>query len=175
MTEKHEYSAAVRRKGLENTGVTEDVAKKMYNTPERRTLALVEVEHKRQVNDVDTGRTIELVITAFEPSQDENLDAHIRQLMRTMHQNRVLQADDTQLTIENAGDLEPKVEDVIAAQRAHQAGQPHLFDPADEGDDCTVCGEVLEHQLHLVVDDPAVEPDEDPADDSAEDPEPIPA
>ena len=140
----------------------------MYQTIERRTLAIVEVEHKRQINDADTGRSVELVITAFEPSQDQALDDHLRQLMRTLHQNRVLNSDEQQLAIDTQDDLEPKVEDVIAAQRAHQAAQPHVFDPADGSDECTLCGEELEHELHVVTAAPEQEADED----GSADPEP---
>jgi predicted ATP-dependent Lon-type protease len=158
MTEKHDYTASVRRKGLENTGVTPDIAKTMYNTQGRSTLAIVELAHKRQINDDDTGRSVELVITSLEPSQNPELDDHLRQLMRTLHQNRVLHSEDQALDIEIAGDIEPSVDAVIAAQRAHAAGEPHVFDPGEDGsDDCVVCGEDLEHDLHKLAAD-----DEDP-------------
>lgn len=158
MTEKHEYVAAIRRKGLENTGVTADVAKKMYNTLERKTLAIVEVEHKRQINDADTGRGVELVIIAFEPSQDDALDDHLRQLMRTLHQNRVLHSEGQQLTIDTSDDVEPSVADVVAAQKAHEANVPHPYDPGEDsepGDDaCVLCGEEIDHELHAVATEP---------------------
>jgi hypothetical protein len=166
MTEKNTYTASVRRKGLEHTGVTEDVAKSMYHSLEKRTLFIGEVEHKRQSNDADTGRNVELVITTFEPSQDPALDDHLRQLLRTLHQNRVLHSEDQALDIEVNGDLEPSVDAVIAAQRAHEATQPHIFDPAEDGDACTICGEDLEHQLHDLdhVDDEPADQGPEPVD-----------
>lgn len=165
MTEKHEYAASVRRKGLENTGVTEDIAKKMYGTQGRTTLAIVELRHKRQINDDDTGRSVELVIEALEPSQDPTLDEHLRQLMRTMHQNRVLTADDQQLQIDTAGDVEPSVEKVIAAREAAEAAdRPHPY-VGDPNGDCDICdapkGNPIHAELEDLVDEPA-EPAEDP-------------
>lgn len=168
MTEKHDYAASVRRKGLENTGVTEDIAKKMYATQGRTTLAIVELRHKRQINDDDTGRSVELVIEALEPSQDPTLDDHLRQLMRTMHQNRVLTADDQQLAIETAGDVEPSVEKVIAAREAADAAdRPHEF--LDDGTgDCELCEGPKGNPIHAELEDVP-----EPADEPAEDPVPV--
>lgn len=133
MTEKQEYTASVRRKGLENTGVTPDIAKKMYGTQGRTTVAIVELRHKRQINDDDTGRSVELVIEALEPSQDDKLDEHLRQLMRTMHQGRVLNSEDGQLAIDTQDDLEPSVEKIIAARQADT--DPYTYVHAKGGRD----------------------------------------
>lgn len=138
MTEKNEYAAKIRSKGLDNTGVTEDVAKDMFNTLGRSTLAIVELEHKRKIDDDDTGRTVELVVRLIEPSTSETLDAHLRELMRTMHQNRVLTAEDQQLQIETMDDLEPTVEGVIAAGQVHiSETDDELPNPDDEADETT--------------------------------------
>lgn len=126
MTEKHDYTATIRGKGLEGTGVTEDIAKSMYHTKGRSTLAVVELVHKRQIDDEDTGRKVELAIRLVEPSTSADLDTHLRELMNTMHQNRVLQSRDDQLTIDTTDDLEPTVEQVIAA------GQQHVAETDDE-------------------------------------------
>lgn len=160
MTEKHDYTASVRRKGLENTGVTQDIAKKMFNTQGRSTLAIVELRHKRKIDDDDTGRGVELVIEALEPSQETSLDDHLRQLMRTMHQNRVLHSEDQALDIQVEGDLEPSVDAVIAAQKAHAAGEPHIFEPgeADEDGGTCWCGEGFEADVHAPVGATELEP-----------------
>lgn len=136
MTEKHDYTAAVRGKGLENTGVTEDIARTMYSTLGRRTIAVVELKHVRQINDDKTGRKVELSIEALEPSTSPELDDHLRQVMRTLHQNRALKADGEQLAIDTADDLEPTVEGVIAAGEQHiaETDEP-LPDTIDDQDD----------------------------------------
>lgn len=132
MTEKNEYTAKVRAKGLDNTGVTEDIAKAMFNTLGHTTLAIVEFEHKRKIDD-DTGRQVELVMKMVEPSTSPTLDAHLRELTRTMHQNRVLTDEDAQLQIDTMDDLEPTVEGVIAAGQAHVAHtDDELPDPHEE-------------------------------------------
>jgi hypothetical protein len=164
MTEKNEYAASIRSKGCDNTGITEEIAKKMYNTLERGTYAIVRLKHVRQINDTTAGRKVELVIEEIEPSQDPTLDEHLQQLMRTIHQNRVLHSDGQQLTIDGPDDLEPSVEQVI---KARQGSTPHVFDPSEDGDDCIVCGEDLDHQLHALLDDPdgdgaAVEHEDEP-------------
>lgn len=158
MTEKHDYTAAIRGKGCDNTGITQDLARSMYSTLERSTYAIVRLKHARQINDTATGRKVELAIEEVEPSISEDLDAHLRQLMRTMHQNRVLNSDSQQLSIDTQGDLEPSVSDVIAAQRAHEANAPHPYDPGEDsepGDDaCVLCGEEIDHELHAVATEP---------------------
>lgn len=121
MTEKHDYAATIRGKGLDGTGVTEDIAKAMYHSKGSRTLAIVELVHKRQVDDEDTGRKVELAISLLEPSTSAELDDHLRELTRTLHQNRVLKSKDDQLQIDTLDDLEPTVDGVIAAGKQHIA------------------------------------------------------
>jgi hypothetical protein len=121
MTDKNDYTAKVRTKGLDNTGVTEDIAKSMYHSPGRRTMAVVELKHARQINDDETGRKVELTIEQIYPAQDDILDEHLRQLMKTVKQNQVLKSDGDQLAIDVRSDLEPTVEQVVAAGRHHEA------------------------------------------------------
>lgn len=135
MTEKNAYNAKVRGKGLENTGVTEDLAKTMYGTLGRSTMAIVRLVHKRQINDDDTGRTVELVIDLLEPSTSTDLDEHLRELTRTLHQNRALKADDQQLEINTLDDVEPTVEQVIAAGAQHIAETDDELPDSDEDDE----------------------------------------
>lgn len=126
MTEKHDYTATIRGKGLDGTGVTEDIAKSMYHTKGKRTLAIVELVHKRQVDDEDTGRKVELAISLLEPSTSPELDDHLRELTKTMHQNRVLKSTDDQLQIDTLDAVEPTVEQVI------EAGKQHIAETDDE-------------------------------------------
>lgn len=160
MTEQLDYVAKIRAKGCANTGITEDIARELHQRPGRRIMAVVELKVEERHEKAEGQHRVDLIIEQVEPAIEDNLDEHLRQLLRTKHQNRVLESQDQALDIELQEDLEPSVEDVIAAQRAHQAGQPHVFDPADNGDDCIVCGEDLEHDLHLTVPEPDVEPDE---------------
>lgn len=130
-----DYTAKIRAKGLDATGVTEELAQQMYNTLGKSTLAIVELKHSRQIHDADGDRAVELVLTLVEPSTNPDLDAHLRELTRTMHQNRVLQSRDDQLQIETGEDLEPKVEDVIRAGQHHIAQtDDELPEPGDESD-----------------------------------------
>jgi len=135
MTEKHDYTATIRGKGLDGTGVTEDIAKTMYHTKGKRTLAIVELVHKRQVDDEDTGRKVELAISLLEPSTSPELDDYLRNLTKTMHQNRVLKSQDEQLQIDTLDDVEPTVEQVIAAGQQHIAQTDDELPNPDEQDD----------------------------------------
>jgi hypothetical protein len=136
MPDPHDYTAAINRKGCDNTGITEDLVREMYGTLGRRTLAIVELKHHGRGETDDNGRTVQLQIAQIEPSRDANLDDHLRELMRTMHQNRALHADDQQLQIDNLDDVEPTVERVIAAGQEHIAQTDQPFDEEDpDGDD----------------------------------------
>ncbi len=127
-----DYTAKIRAKGLDSTGVTEEIAQAMYNSPGRFTMAIVELKHVRQIHDADGDRQVELIINQIEPSTSPDLDAHLRNLTRTMHQNRALHSVDQQLQIETSDDLEPTIEQVIAAGEQHVAEtDDQLPDPDD--------------------------------------------
>lgn len=174
MTQSMDYTATVKTKRCKNTGMTEEIIRRLHGQPGARVMAVIELCVDDAHNKHDAPNHVDFTIEQLVPFPDDRGDQHLRQLTKSAHQERILHSDDEQLAIDTQDDLEPSVEDVIEAQRAHQANQPHVFDPAEDGDDCVVCREDFDHQLHVTVPEPAVEPDEEPADDPAADQEPVP-
>jgi hypothetical protein len=167
-------TAKIRAKGLEATGVTEEIAGQMFSHVGRHYMAIVELEVVEPHGPNTEGkRRVDLVLHQVEPATDSHLDEHLRQLTRTLHANRTVRSESGDPTIDGLEDVEPSVEDVVAARKAHDAGQPHVFD-SDENDDgtphCLLCGEAEDDQLHVAA-LPDDEPNPDPEDD-ASDPDP---
>lgn len=142
-----DYTAKIRAKGLDTTGVTETIAKAMYSNLGTYTMAIVEIRAEKRTDDSDGAHGVELVLTQVEPSTDPRLDEHLRGLTQALHTNRVLMSEDGQLSIDTTDDIAPKVSDVIAAGAALL---PHGFDRDKKVKDdmvCT-CGELEDHSLH---------------------------
>ncbi|WP_154402722.1 hypothetical protein [Nocardioides speluncae] len=147
-------TAKIRAKGLESTGVTEEIANQMFTQVGRHFMAIVEmrVEEPHGPN-AEGKRRVDLILTQVEPCNDDNLDSHLRELCRGLHYNRKLHDADQQLEIDTQDDIEPKVADVIAAGKAQHADlfavpePPADEDEPDEPDD----------------EEPADEPDEEGA------------
>jgi hypothetical protein len=172
-------TAKIRAKGLESTGITEEIANQMFGQVGRHFMAIVELEVVEPHGPNTEGkRRVDLVLTQVEPAMDKVLDEHLRELTRTVYQNRVLQSEDAQLQIETAGDVEPSVEDIIAArQAADAADQPHEF--VDDGTgDCDICdgpkGNPIHAQLQDLPDEPGLDADATDPDLDLED-APVPA
>ena len=170
MADPHDYTAAINRKGCDNTGITEDLAREMYATLGRRTLAIVELKHHARTETDDNGRSVQLQITQIEPSVDERLDDHLRELMRTMHQNRALKADDQQLQIDTLDDTEPTVTQVIAAGQQHIAQTDDALDLED--DDHEAESEAARQQIEQEGTDAVYADEEQPPDDDDHQDEP---
>lgn len=83
-----QFVAKIRSKGLDATGVTEDVARQMYATLGAHTMMVVEVQHVKHSDDADGQHSVELVITTAEPAQDERMENHLRELARGMYRTR---------------------------------------------------------------------------------------
>jgi hypothetical protein len=154
-------TAKIRAKGCENTGVTEDLAAELHTAVGRHIMAIVEL-HVVQKHGPDTEgkRGVELVLTQVEPATDDTVDDHLRELTRTLHQNRKLKADDEQLQIQTGDDIAPRPADVIAA------GQKHITHEFTLGPDglCDVCGLDQADRLHIITDALTDDPDaEEPA------------
>lgn len=153
MSTKKDHLVKIRAKSdLAGTGVDEALARQMCNRKGKSYMAVVEVKVD-ELHDKASGQLgADLVITQFWPAADTlkggaDLDAHLRNLTRTMHQNHALNSEDEQLQIETPGDLEPKVSDVLAAGKALE---PHEFVATKEGDVtiCDVCGEDEDDARH---------------------------
>lgn len=159
-----EYTAKIRAKGLDGTGVTEDVAREMYAHKGRYYMAVVEVEVVER-HDGDHYRT-DLVIKQFEPAaHGGDVDAHLRGVTAAAYQNRKLKSDSDQLSIETQEDLNPSVQQVIEA-RADLRPHEYEVGPGKEPFTaaCMVCGEDQAAPLHREqtgLPDPFAVPDDE--------------
>lgn len=108
-----DYVARIRSKGLDATGVTEDVARQMYATLGSHTMMVVEVQHVRHSDDAEGKHSVELVITTAEPAQDEKMNNHLRELARGLYRRRP--AVEGQEVLTGVGDDGPGLDDTISA------------------------------------------------------------
>lgn len=128
-------TAKVRSKGLDSTGVTEEIANQMYAHKGKHYMAIVEVVVEERHEKAGGQKRVDLVIEQFEPAVDDALAEHLRELTRTVYQNRAIA--DGQATLDDT--LTPDLKDAIAAGGQHE---PHPFLPTDAADDtagCEVC------------------------------------
>lgn len=130
-----DFTAKIRAKGLDGTGVDENLAREMFTTKGKHYMAIVELKVDETHEKVDGQRRVDLVITQVEPATSKDLDDHLRNITRTTYQNRALKSEDAQLQIETAEDLEPTVEQVIAAGQQHIAETDDELDLDEDGDD----------------------------------------
>lgn len=138
-------TAKIRAKGLDATGVTEEIASTLYANKGKRVMAIVELHAVERHEKADGTRRVDLVLEMVEPATDDNLTDHLRELTRTMYQNRAIA--DGQLAIEDS--LTPSIEDAVSAGAQHR---PHPFLPVDatvEDGICDVCGLVQKVGVHF--------------------------
>lgn len=133
-----DHTAKIRAKGTDATGLTEDLAAKLYARKGSRIIAIVELHAVERHEKADGSKRVDLVIDLLEPAEDDTVAEHLREITRTLYNNRALA--DGQLTIDQS--LEPKVADVLAKGAQH-AAHPFLpVNPADDDGICDVCGKV---------------------------------
>lgn len=163
-------TAQIRAKKTGNTGLTEELAKKFADAEHGHLMAIVELKVVTVHKDVDSGdRQVDFVITDLEPV-DAMAEDHVRGLQRAHFMNRKLHSEDGQLAIDTRDDLEPTVEQVLAAGTSHI---PHPYmDTADAL--CEVCQQPAGAALHQELTDDE-EPVEESVDEPDEKPEPDPA
>jgi hypothetical protein len=156
-------TAKVRAKGLDATGVTEDIANQMYAHKGKHYMAIVEVKVDERHDKAGGQRRVDLVIEQFEPAVDDDLEAHLRELTRTLYANRA--HADGQAAIDDT--LTPSLTDAI---KAGQGFEPHPFvpvDPSIENPICDRCGVVEKAGQHFEFDSD----DGEPVDDSSDQPQ----
>ncbi len=145
-----DYTAQLKAKGLDATGVTEEIARDLYNRLGSHMMFIVEGRVDSRTEGTDGAHKVQLTLTMVEPATDDTLDDHLRELARTLHFNRAIDTDQPML---DGGDgINPKVGDVIAAGHRHR---PHPFLPVDAADDngiCDVCGLVDNAGVHSTQD-----------------------
>lgn len=125
-------TAKIRAKGLNATGITEDIVTRLADANGGHLVAVIELKVDEIHNKVDGDRRVDLVITQCEPAPDQNTVDHLRNLQRSFYYERKLHSEDEQLQIETREDLEPTVEQVLAAGKEFERTQDEpLPDPTD--------------------------------------------
>jgi hypothetical protein len=110
------YTAKIRTRGCDNTGVTEQVAKEMFRNMGGTTLAIVELEHVRQINESSGDHKVELTLGFIEPvAPGSKTEDVVRELSRALYRDRRGQDGELPGT-EGAG--ERSTDDVTAAAEA---------------------------------------------------------
>lgn len=146
-------TAKIRAKGLDSTGVTEEIANNLYANKGKRIVAIVELHAVERHEKADGTRRVDLVLEQVEPAVDDAAAEYLRELTRAMYVNR--QQAQGQLAIDGTLDNEPTVEGVLAAGGPHRL---HPFLPDDASSEipiCDVCGKVETASIHHTdVDDP---------------------
>lgn len=155
MTDPSDYTAKIRTKGLDATGVTEQLAGEMYRNKGRHYMAIVEVKVDETHEKADGTRKVDLILTQVEPATNGDFEEHLRELTRVGYLNR--QRTDGQMAIDESLGAERTVADVVASGRSHR---PHPFLPDDAAKDtpiCDVCGGIEASAVHStqdILDDP---------------------
>lgn len=111
-------TAKIRAKGLQSTGVTEDLARRMYANGGHY-LAIVDLKVARTIENLDEGTdAVELVIDAIEPVVDGKLDGtlvdHVRNIQAALYRNRKLHEEGEELPLGDQDGPTPSVKDVLA-------------------------------------------------------------
>lgn len=150
-------TAKIRAKGCETTGLTEDLARKLWDAGAgKHFMAVVELRVEEPHGPNSEGkRRLDLVIDLLEPAVHPIAEDHLRNFQRSLYYERKLLSEGDQPTLESVDDAEPSVE----ARVAEQASVVH-HDFVREGKtgNCEVCGNDPFHYLH--ADDPDPDPDE---------------
>lgn len=139
-------TAKIRAKGLESTGVTEEIASEMYAHKGRHYMAIVEFKVEERHEKADGAKKVDLVLTQVEPATDEDLAEHLRELTRTLYYSL---DGHTGSTTEGQ---ERTTSDVLASGQGHR---PHPFLPVDAADEhpiCDVCGKAEAAAVHSTQD-----------------------
>lgn len=149
MTAKRDYTASITTSGLDGTGLTDEVARKLYSRRGRGTMAIVELVVDETGDKRDGTHKVKLAVASLELALDNgDMDDHLRELSKTLHYNRSLEGH----TGTTTDGIEPKVSDVLAAGQRHR---PHPFLPVDAADDngiCDVCGGIASAGVHSAQD-----------------------
>lgn len=102
-------TAKIRAKGLNATGVTEDIATRLADAESGHLIAVVELKVEEVHKKVDGDRRVDLVITTLEPAVDKIAEDHLREFQRALYYNRAV--DEAQPTLDDGP--EPTVNEVL--------------------------------------------------------------
>lgn len=144
MTDTHAHIAS---KGLDSTGVTEELAAELFNKVGTHLMAIVDLQVvDRSGPNVKDKRKVHLIIDGIEPATTDDMAEHLRELSRVGYLNRA-HANGTRAINEELNN-ERTVADVMAAGAAHK---PHPFLPVDASEEnpiCDVCGKLEATPVH---------------------------
>ena len=113
-------TATIKGTSKELQALTETLLNDLHSKVGHRFIGLVEiVVDDKSGPSLDGKRKVALAIERLEIAHDEGLDEYLRNLMRVLHQNRVLVAADgsRQQTLLEEQEAEPRLDDVIAQGR----------------------------------------------------------
>ncbi|MEV5001973.1 hypothetical protein [Nocardioides sp. LML1-1-1.1] len=168
-------TAKIAAKGTNNTGFTEDLAKRCHDSLGKKVLAVVELVAESRSDSRSGDGGVTLSILTLEPAPDTMTEKHLRELARSFHYERQL-ANGEQPTLPLAGEsTEPNLVNVLRAGAQHE---PHPFISAglavNDNPVCDVCGKhegAAVHADRTALKDPfaAAEPDEDEQHDEGDD------
>lgn len=133
MADKLKYTAKIRSKGLDNTGVTEDWAQRMAGHLNGHTLLIVEVEHADKTVKGDGDEQVNLIIKSAEPVPAEQENT-VREFVRAIA--RMRRTADGQLEIPD-GEL-PAADAVQAAAGALEGATANANEAWDGDPDAPV-------------------------------------
>lgn len=126
-------SAKILAKGTKSTGITEDLARRLFDNPGMKLMAIVELQPSARHIKKDDKQSVDLEILAIEPvigngDTGDQVDEHVRTIQAALYRNRKLAEGDTPLPYDGDGP-EPTVRDVLAQ------GQGLFDDPTDVDDE----------------------------------------
>lgn len=132
--------AKINAKGCDGTGLTEELARKLFDNPGLHLMAIVELKPGTRHIKADGQHVVDLEINTIEPVVDGKLngrlDEHVRTIQAALYRNRALMENGEQLPLE-PGDDEPTVEGVLQAGAAlvetNAEGVPVLWDGDPQG------------------------------------------
>jgi len=157
MTDKKPYLAKLKSRGLDGTGVTENIARQLVLAKGRRYMALVEVE-VHTIHDNPEQMIADLAVEQFWPVVDDSsLDEHLREITAALYARRGSADGDEELDLDGPA---PKVSDVLKAGARHRP-HPYITSGLSVDDDaaCDVCGLREDAAQHQRAAGPADDPD----------------
>lgn len=150
-------TAAIKAKGCTNTGITDDLADRLYHQLGSHLIAVVELEAHARTEEVDGNQRVQLRIKSIEPVVDDPQTENVlREIARALHGSRRLKSDGPMLPIDGASDREPTVEEVVAA---NPGALPHDYLATTTGE-CDACGRPFGDAIHHL--EPAGDPKSNP-------------
>lgn len=110
------YTAKIRSKGLDGTGVTEDVAQAMYSKMGSATLAIVELEHVERHDKSNGDHMVHLTIGFCEPVVGGEIEDTVRALVRSMYHDRRAEQGDALPGVDEDRRTTREITEGLAAQ-----------------------------------------------------------